>query len=431
MVMRRSAVVALLLVSASAVAAQQPTDRVRAGTASITGRITEAETRRPLGGVLVTLIAQNLRARLSTETTPDGRYLFEGIAPASYIVEANHPDYVPAQFVEADAQQAATRYLWVTPANRHRTGVDLSLIPAGTINGRVTDQQGRPLKDALVMRPQVLDDRGVRISGPPSMTRTNASGTYSLRQVPEGAYQVGVTWIDPEALKAKSSIRPRPTFYPGTDNPSEAATIRVARGETVNNIDIVLIGTETYSISGHVLRIQSDGPLEMHLVAGASSTRTLRVEDDGAFSVAHLQPGRYTIWARARAAGGSEAAMMHIDISASDVTGVLLALAPTARVRGTVLAEDAGSPPLTTMQVAAVIADDDDRVDPLERDRTPIAPDGSFELSDIFGERVFHVIGAEPNWVIDRVMLDGTEVPAITVPPGTDVTDVVIVLRRQ
>ena len=205
----------------------------------------------------------------------------------------------------------------------------------------------------------------------------------------------------------------------------------MARGETVNNIDIALTGTETYSISGHVLRIQSDGPLEMHLLAGASSTRTLRVEDDGAFSATHLQPGRYTLWARGRAAGGSEAAMMHVDIGSSDVTGLLLALAPTARVRGTVMLEEAGSPPLTTMQVAAVIADDDDRVDPLERDRAPIASDGSFELSDIFGERVFHVIGAEPNWIIDRVMQGGTEVPAITVPPGTDVAEVVIVLRRR
>jgi hypothetical protein len=82
MVMRPGAVVALLLAAASALAAQQPTERVRPGTASIAGRITEADTRRPLGGVMVTLIAQDLRARLSTETTPDGRYRFEGIAPA-------------------------------------------------------------------------------------------------------------------------------------------------------------------------------------------------------------------------------------------------------------------------------------------------------------------------------------------------------------
>jgi hypothetical protein len=123
--------------------------------------------------------------------------------------------------------------------------------------------------------------------------------------------------------------------------------------------------------------------------------------------------------------------MTHVDVSSSDVTGVVLALAPTSRVRGKVIVEDAGLPPLTTMQVAAVIADDDDRVDPLERDRAPIASDGSFELSDIFGERVFHVIGAEPNWVIDRVMHGSTEVPAIAVPAGADVTDVVIALRRR
>jgi hypothetical protein len=169
----------------------------------------------------------------------------------------------------------------------------------------------------------------------------------------------------------------------------------------------------------------------MYLVAGASSARALQVADDGAFNATHLQPGRYTIWARAKTSDGCEAAMAHVDVGSSDVSGVILALAPTARVRGRVVIEDVGHPPLTSMQVAAVIADDDDRVDPLERDRAPTAPDGSFELSDIFGERVFHVIGAEPNWIIDRVMQGRTEVPAITVAPGADVSDIVIVLRRQ
>ncbi|HUE87537.1 MAG TPA: carboxypeptidase-like regulatory domain-containing protein, partial [Vicinamibacterales bacterium] len=309
MVMRPSAVVALLIASASVLGAQPPTERVRAGTASIAGRITEADTKRPLAGVLVTLIAQNLRARLTTETSADGHYIFEAIAPAPYIVEANHPDYVPARFVDADPQRAKTQYLWVAPANPHRTGVDLTLVPAGTINGRVMDEQGRPLENAMVTRMQMVSDPGGRISGPPSMTRSSAAGGYSLRQVPEGAYLVGVTWLDPEAMKAKASIRSRPTYYPGTDKVQEAATIRVARGETVNNIDIVLIRSKTYAISGHVLRIQTEGPLEMHLVAGASSTRTLSVEDDGAFSATHLQPGRYTIWARAKEPGGSEAAM--------------------------------------------------------------------------------------------------------------------------
>jgi hypothetical protein len=431
MVMRRGAVVALLYLTASALGAQQPVERVRSGAASVAGRVTEADTRRPLGGVLVTLIAQDLRARLTTVTTPDGRYLFEGIAPAPYIVEASHPDYVPARFVETEPERAKTQYLWVTPSSPHRTDVDLDLVRAGTINGRVTDQQGRPLQGAMVTLTREVGERNFRMTGLQSVTLSNAAGDYSLRQVAEGSYRISVNWNDPEALKAKSSVRDRPSFYPGTNNPLEAALVRVGRGETVNNIDVIFTRADIASISGHVLRISSEGPLEMNLVAGASSTRTLHVADDGAFSATHLQPGRYTIWARAKTSDGSEAAMTHVDVGSSDVSGVILALAPTSRVRGRVVIEEVGSPPLTSMHVAAVIADDDDRVDPLERDRAPVAADGSFELSDLFGERVFHVIGAEPNWIIDRVMHGNTEVPAITVPPAADVSDIVIVLRRR
>jgi hypothetical protein len=431
MVMRRGAVVALVFLTASALAAKQPVERVRSGAASVAGRITEADTKRPLGGVLVTLIAQDLRARLSTVTTPDGRYVFEGIAPAPYVVEASHPDYVPARFVEADPQRAKTQYLWVTPSSPHRTDVDLDLVPAGTINGRITDQQGRPLQGAMVTLMRDVGERNFRMTGLQSVTLSDAAGGYSLRQVAEGSYRISVNWNDPEALKAKSSVRDRPSYHPGTNNPLEAAIIRVARGETVNNIDVIFTRADTASISGHVLRLLSEGPLEMYLVAGASSTRALHVADDGAFSATHLQPGRYTLWARAKTSDGSEAAMAHVDVGSSNVSGVILALAPTSRVRGRVVIEDVGHPPLTSMQVAAVIADDDDRVDPLERDRAPIGSDGSFELSDIFGERVFHVIAAEPNWIIDRVMHGSAEVPAIVVPPSAEVSDIVIVLRRR
>ena len=57
MVMRGVAVTALLFAAASALGTQQPTERVRTGPASVAGRITEAETKRPLSGVLVTLVA--------------------------------------------------------------------------------------------------------------------------------------------------------------------------------------------------------------------------------------------------------------------------------------------------------------------------------------------------------------------------------------
>jgi hypothetical protein len=43
---------ALLIAGACALGAQQPIERVRSGPASVAGRITEAEAKRPLSGVL-------------------------------------------------------------------------------------------------------------------------------------------------------------------------------------------------------------------------------------------------------------------------------------------------------------------------------------------------------------------------------------------
>ena len=420
----------LTTLTPSVSAAQQTNERIRPGSATIAGRVTEIDSSRPLAGVLMTLVDQNLRARLTAMTNPDGTYVFEGIAMGAYLVEADHPDYVPVRFSLA-APDRARSAIFVMPDNPRRSDVDIALVPGGTITGRVTDQHGRPLKDAMVTAGMMVDDLRYQITVPrgPTVSRTDATGEYSIRQLAAGTYRVSVTWIDAEALKAKSPVRAATSFYPGTDKSLDATPLRLARGETLRRIDVVYFRADTYTLSGHVLRGLSDGPIELYLVAGARSTRTLQVDQNGAFSATHLPAGRYTLWGRAKTVDGSEGAMSRVDIEGSDVTGLILALAPTSRVSGKIVVEDIGSPPLSAMQVAAVIADDDDRVDPIERDRAPIGADGSFELSDIFGERVFHVIGAAPNWIIDRVLHGGSEVPGVKL-NGQDVRGVVIVLRR-
>ncbi len=140
----------------------------------------------------------------------------------------------------------------VAPANRHRRDVDLALVPAGTINGRITDQQGRPLQGAMVILTWSRDEQEPLTGGAPAMTVSSATGDYSIGQVAEGSYRIRVTWNDPEALKAKTFARPRSIFYPGTPTLSEAAVVQVRRGETVTGIDIVFTRTDTASISGHV-----------------------------------------------------------------------------------------------------------------------------------------------------------------------------------
>ena len=64
------------------------------------------------------------------------------------------------------------------------------------------------------------------------------------------------------------------------------------------------------------------------------------------------------------------------------------------------MAADGQPLPFEVMQVAAVVADGGEAIDPLPRDRQLLARDGTFELTGLSGERVLRVFGLDPAWTI-------------------------------
>lgn len=133
---------------------------------AIAGRITDAQTGKPLGGVRVSL-AGTVTATL---TAPDGHFHFLDLADGSYTLAAalspKDTRYGAAQLAVTVARDAHGRLLVAT--------ADISL-PSTALAGQITDQNNAPIWMAQV-----------RVSGSKDLSFSDSQGKYLLSALETG-----------------------------------------------------------------------------------------------------------------------------------------------------------------------------------------------------------------------------------------------------
>jgi len=184
---------------------------------SISGTVTDASTKQPLGGASVTLSGNST----PVTTSADGSYSFTSVAEGSYSVTANATGY---------AGQSAT--VGVGPGAAVSQNVSLQPNP-GTITGTVTDgSTAQPLSSA-----------SVTLAAGPTGT-TNSAGQYTLTGVAEGTYTVSVTATGYATTSLSITVGPGTTITqnfalqpnPGTITGAvtDASTNQAVSGATVS-----------------------------------------------------------------------------------------------------------------------------------------------------------------------------------------------------
>ena len=425
----RPLAVVLLIICSQATGAfgQQKPARVATGDATISGRVIDRESKRPIEGAMVTLSSFSLTdVLLVAQTGRDGGYAFEAIAAGEYRIAAAHDDYAPELALRAQPEALPLSSIRVARGQRLR-GIDLALGRGASIAGRVLDARGTPVAGAPVM---ALSTGGLAPSAVqmPFMIRTGARGDYVVPGIAEGAYRVSASCLSlEESLEA--GVTPRQTYYPGTAEAEAAGVVRVRAGETVAGIDIACPSSDIVRISGHVIRAAVDAVADVYLLSNGSAVRTVPLTDGGAFTL-RLPSGRYTVCATARDGDRVEAAFATLDVS-TDATDVTLALAEAATVSGRLVTADGSPRPNALFQVAAVLTDGGKAIDPVRRDRVDVSAEGTFELRGLFGERAIQVIGVPDGWEVQRILRGKTPVTTLSTSAGETIDDLTIVIARQ
>jgi thermitase len=213
---------------------------------SITGSVTDAEDGSPIVGAMVT---DGVR---TATTDAAGEYTIADVPPGSYEVTASKAGY-----------QGSSSTVTVLSGGTAVANFSLhEVIVPGSITGSVTDaEDGAPIFGATV-------SDGIRT------TTTDATGEYTIADVPPGTYEV-------TASKA------------GYENSTSTVTV-VSGGTAVKSFsldEVILPG----SITGSVTDVEGGSPIVGAMVT--DGTRTATTDGSGEYTIADVPPGTYEVTA--------------------------------------------------------------------------------------------------------------------------------------
>ena len=295
----------------------------------IAGRVVDAATRDPVAGARVILTVPletatpSLARRRERVTDAEGQFVFEALAPGQYQIRVQQTGFAPfgdppdASVVEIGAGQ-------LTP-------IEVPLTRAAAVSGRVFDETDRPLAQVVVSAlRQMIAPSGEPIARTAQMTFTNETGEFLLVDLAEGEYVVIAAPPPPRSFAqpaGAASTALVPTYFPGVRSGNEARVIALAAGQEIVGADFKMISAPTHRVAGTVVD-PSGAPVAratILLLGGTATPATAISDEKGAFSVAGVVPGTYTV---------------NVGLSSGVVGGVAVAAPLSSPVQVTVDTDD-------------------------------------------------------------------------------------------
>jgi protocatechuate 3,4-dioxygenase beta subunit len=430
--MRYVLVALAVTLSLSSVRAQQPQQPslMPEGTASISGQVIAADTRKPIAGAVVEIVIYNNISNRFRQVTTDteGKFEFAKLPAGQYQVAAQATRYIRLQY----GQQQAGPVGMLNPArtielaeNQKFTTADFALPGYNAIEGRVVDEFGDPVPNVAIQVSQLQYAAGRRRLMPSNSSGgpTDDLGRFRISGLMPGDYYVEAlsgAFADPNAAGGFAV-----TFYPGTSKASAAQVVTVSAGHDAIGLSFALEPAPGALVSGTVL--DGDGrPIEGGTLmlmpsetTGAALFMVVRntMGPGGRFTFRNVPPGVYTLQAFApppAGAGNLGAAAFGYQtfkVDGRDLESLVVRVPASRTLRGRITFDGDMSklPKPGDIQIATR---------PIDFESSPVgggpAPvtirdDWTFEVSAMSGVRLVVVINRQ-GWVLKRVLLGGQDV---------------------
>jgi hypothetical protein len=279
------------------------------------------------------------------------------------------PGYVSAIYTGS----GTSRMVWT--ANQKLTNIRIELTPAGTIAGRIVNQQGDPMSNIAVQAVQLSYQNGKRTWRVVESRPTNDLGDYRLFWLNPGRYFIRTVQGDTvqtsipmlqTSINEKLDIQPPelirslandgttsdeavlPIYYPGTSEPSQAIPVEIRPGLTAR-IDFQSSRVPVHRVRGRIAggSVESGGGSTVRLVPLNSNGSRETFPDDyldlespiegNSFEISGVPPGSYAVLVGLHRDGMSMSARTTIDVRNVDVNDLVVAPTPNVRVTGTFL----------------------------------------------------------------------------------------------
>jgi hypothetical protein len=416
----------------AAQAAQSAPARAGAKPATIRGRVTAADSGRPLRRIRITLssVTSPTDGRpIVVSTNAQGVYELRDVPAGSYNLSAAGAGYLTLRYGQRRPEDTG-RSIQVA-AGELVERIDLALPRGGVMAGRIVDELREPFQGVAVTALSVRYQKGRREPFPGGFATTDDRGEFRIIGLAPGEYFLVAStremWLD----EKKQSLGYAATYYPGVAA-DRADLINLGIAEQRTNLDMTLAVSRTARVTGRLQRAtgepiadasvsmaQTFGQAGFVLAAGILPARTDRT---GMFEFRNVPPAEYRLTGGAGRglAGEGESAALYVSVTGADIEGLLLSTRTTSSITGRVVTDE-GAPPPFQVSGVSVTLDPPEAFKAMPSFRVfTVNPDWTFSLTNIGGLFLFRLAGLPADWMLHAVKLndeDFTEVP-FDVPSG-------------
>ncbi len=404
-------------------------------TCTIDGYVVRIGSGEPLGKAQVVLRPERGRSPVfGAVTDASGHFTLDGIQPGNYRLDIERDGYVDQEYGQVSPSRPGT-VLVLLPGQKVKD-VIISMVPTGTIAGRVFDEDGDPLVRATVRALRYVYQDGEKTLTQVDQAVTNDLGEYRLYWLDPGDYIVSATYearfrgavqvvvrgggrgrggrgTGAGGGEARGRGLPEQppteetyvdTYYPGTSDPTLASSIAVGEGAEIPAVDFNVLPTRAVTLRGRVVSpyIGEGGLTPIvtvvardNVVAGnrfsfrGGGGRGGRggQNQDGNFELTGVAPGSYTLVAilteqgkGVRGGQGQLVGTADIEVGEEDLDGLVVTINPGVALQGRVLV-DQGASDVDPTRLRIRLQPDNNM--PFNAPNTAVGDDGAFVLDNV------------------------------------------------
>jgi protocatechuate 3,4-dioxygenase beta subunit len=321
-----------------------------------------------------------------------GQFRFEGVQQGEYTLRAERPGFLYSSYGAKAPNQAGTNL--ILAPGQQITDLSIRLFPQAVISGRVVDDDGDPVQ-SMVQIFAVTWKHGKQHLEPRGGQNTNDLGEYRLSNLNPGKYYLcaqsdfGGHPNELPAIPGKADVRVVRTFFPDAPSIDGAAPVQVQIGQSLTGIDIRLRTTATYHVRGRIGgSLQQASPQSMHVaISPANSGFTFsiggsNVAKNGTFDLGGVAPGSYVLNVYGAVGLMRTIGRTPVEVTGSDVNGVLINVIASGTLRGRVDVEGGSSGgPASASGLDVYLQPVDDQMFGWGISNTK--PDGTFQFENV------------------------------------------------
>jgi hypothetical protein len=375
------------------------------GTGTIKGQVVDAVTGRGLPRVALELNGGKPAGSAGETTDDDGRFVFSGLPPGSYSIQAAKTSYEGQRLPET-RRGRRIRFLEVAQGATLEN-VTITMHRASAITGRVVDRFGEPVQGARIsLRTFPTAGRAPQRFNGVWGGQTNDIGEFRLAPVPAGRYLlIAQRDVQPFGFPGPRPQEPGFVAYPQAPAIDQAQPLIVERGEDAQSIELQLFPTRIAKVTGVIL-----GPDGAPAQNATISVGFFNVGDSHSYGGAGtearngrfeltLAPGTYALRASVVDRRGSNAltsAQTRITVSGEPIDGLTLQLGPPRTIAGRMRFVSALAPPPATARVFVRTGDD------CEAGEATVNPDLTFTVQ-VSGDACGLMASASGRWFVQSI----------------------------